>query len=242
MSDVQMAQTNRFEHLVFDLDDTLLDTYRQLIPHAAKEACNAMINAGLKVDTESCLQARDTFLRSEWRAEERGSVYTYLVDRFGVRDGADGKEVEKAGYDAFHNRDVEPDISLFPGARELLHDLRSKYILHLVTAGHEATQRMKILILGLESTFDSIHIVDPSKGQTKGDAFKAIMAETRSHPSKMLSIGNRLDTDIAEAKRLGWKGCWIRYGEHAGTRPSNNNEAPDFSISNIQELVLACRL
>jgi FMN phosphatase YigB (HAD superfamily) len=227
-----------FDHLVFDLDDTLLDTFGQLIPRASKEACVAMIEAGLATDLETCLLARDQIAKTNGRAD----LYRNLVQRFGVREGASADAVAAAGHRAFHDRTVERDISLFAGTRDMLHDLRPRYRLYLVTAGSPGTQQEKIDILKLEDSFDEIHIVNIMRGETKGKTFASIQNTHGGQPSRYLSVGNRLDTDIAPAKRLGWKTCWVTYGEYAYTSPSDEFEMPDFEISTMEELLSTCRL
>lgn len=41
--------------IAFDLDDTLVDTSQLLVPLAARQACEAMINNGVKGDIDTCL-------------------------------------------------------------------------------------------------------------------------------------------------------------------------------------------
>lgn len=232
------AMNRPFDHLVFDLDDTLLDTFQQLIPQAARESCRAMIEAGLATDEDSCLAERNEFVRTH----PRQGLYKHLVQRFGVRPNVDPNHVAQLGYDAFHIREVESNIDLFPGAKELVHELAKNYRVHLVTAGNRPTQAAKIRILGISELFESIHHVDPTCGLRKRDAFQAIMSRTCARPERCLSIGNRLDTDISEAKILGWKTCWVRYGEYAHMKPRDEFETPDFEIDQIRELRAACGL
>jgi FMN phosphatase YigB (HAD superfamily) len=228
----------KLRYLVFDLDDTLLDTSQQLIPAASRESCEAMIQAGLNATIELCLQARDELVKTPLRYD----LYHQLVQRFGVRDEADGAAVTDRGYHAFHDREVESDISLIPGAREMLVALGDRYELHLVTAGNRPTQEQKIQLLDLTDFFKSIHHVDPTQGETKQNVFSSIMNSSRLAPEKHLSIGNRLDTDIGEAKRLGWMTCWVRHGEYSYLKPADDFERADFEISQITELVRRCQL
>lgn len=227
-----------FDHLVFDLDDTLLDTYGQLIPPASREACSAMIEAGLATDVQSCLLARDEIARTNGRAD----LYRNLVARFGVRAGANEDQVASSGHKAFHERSVERDITLFAGTRDMLRDLRSRYRLYLVTAGAPGTQQEKIDILKIEDSFDEVHIVNIMRGESKGQAFASILKTHGGEPVRYLSIGNRLDTDIAPAKRLGFKTCWVTYGEYAYTSPKDEFELPDYEIADMEELIPTCRL
>ncbi len=229
---------NRFDHLVFDLDDTLLDTYGQLVPQAAKEACAKMMERGLATDIATCLKVREEIAQTSARTD----LFTNLVARLGVTRGAVPKEIADAGFKAFYDRKVESSITLLPGLRDILHGLRDKYGLHLVTAGHPDTQEEKLRILDLRSLFDTTTIVNTFAQETKGLAFRAIAKRTGSTAPKHLSIGNRLDTDIAPAKILYWTTCWVKHGEYARSAPANDFEKPDHTISSVMELISTCQL
>ena len=227
-----------FEFLVFDLDDTLLDTYGQLVPQASREACQAMISNGLNASLEQCLKTREDMAQTE----KRINLFENMTASLGVRTGVDPFSVALSGFEAFYDRKVESTISLFPAAREMLRMLKETYSLHLVTAGHRKTQKEKVTILDLEPLFDSITIVDTFEGQTKSKAFQNIQIQTGARPESHLSIGNRLDTDIAPAKSMNWSTCWVKYGEYARSKATSTFEKPDFTIAAIQELVSVCRL
>lgn len=232
------AKRRPFDHLVFDLDDTLLDTYRQLVPQASREACERMIESGLSTDLQSCLAARDEIAQTDGRKY----LFESLVQRFGTTGPRSVQDVADAGFKAFYDRKVESNLSLFPGLRDMLHDLRNAYGLHLVTAGHPDTQEEKLKILDLHSLFNSVTIVNTFARETKRGAFEAIAQRTNESAVRHLSIGNRLDTDIAPAKDIGWTTCWVRYGEYARSTPLTPSETPDFTLSKITELIETCRL
>ncbi len=238
MSDNKTDKMRPFAHLVFDLDDTLLDTSRQLLPRASRDACAAMIVAGLEATLEQCGKAWDEHHVSQ----DRHEIFTHLVEHFGVRGGSDAASVAQRGFHAFYNRKVESTISMFPKMREMLLDLHKNYGIHLVTAGNRATQDEKIRILKISNLFDGIYHIDPSRGEFKRDAFNRIMSKTACPPEQYLSIGNRIDSDIAEAKALGWKTCWVRYGEHSSMLPTSALEEPDFVIDMTNELIEKCHL
>lgn len=234
-----------FEHLVFDLDDTLLDTYRRLLPRASRDACAAMVNAGLETDVETCLLACAELRKKRTHAGEppsRNEIFFALAQRFNVREGVHPDDVAQAGFRAFYERKVDTDISLLPGARETLAELRHRYDLYLVTSGTPTTQYEKIRILDIAGYFKEIICVDLTKDERKYSAFTKIMRATGSEPECHLSIGNRIDTDIAEARLLNWKTCWVQYGEYADREPLNESERPDFIIRDIKELIETCRL
>ena len=47
--------------IFFDLDDTLFDTYGQLVEAAIRDSCDIMVKAGLNTDIASCIKKRHTF-------------------------------------------------------------------------------------------------------------------------------------------------------------------------------------
>lgn len=216
-----------FEHLVFDLDDTLIDTNSQLVPHATREACEKMIAAGLRTDLATCMRTRDEIAQTPARKH----LFIALAQKF----GAPSDEIARIGERAFYDRKITEDLQLFPGVREMLQALGQKYSIHLVTSGAPETQEEKLDILKLKNSFDSISIVNTLAHETKDKAFAKIAPFA-------LSIGNRLDTDIAPAKRLGWQTCWVKHGEYARSTPSTKDEKPDFTIATIQDLISTCRL
>jgi putative hydrolase of the HAD superfamily len=232
-----MSQSEIVE-IAFDLDDTLFDTSEQLVPKATTDAFTAMIAAGLLSSESKCWEERTKFILQN----ARQGLFAHLVAFFGVRNGVDPDEVVATGYHVFHEREVPEEIELFPGAADLLASLKTQYVLHLVTSGTRPTQERKIEILKIAHFFQSIHHVDPSRGQRKREAFSQIQSQRETVPQKCLSVGNRLDSEIADAKELGWLTCWMRHGEYSLLTPQNNFEIPDFEITQLVELRSQCRL
>lgn len=223
-----------FRHITFDLDDTLLDTSGALIPAAARRAVEAMITAsqGRLGDVQLWLSKRIEILRADPRAD----VWLQLAR------GDD--EIADVGRRAFFTHPIESlpheAMRVTPGAFEILDWAQENSTLHLVTSGDRKTQEKKIERLGIARYFESIHFVDPKHayGRTKNDAFKEIQSRFPGlSPIEFLSIGNRVDMDLGEAKILGWKTAWIRYGEHASLTPQKNEEIPDYEVASLSDLL-----
>ena len=230
--------TRSFTCIAFDLDDTLLDTSRLLVPQAARESAAAMVAAGVATDVDGVLAARERLIKENPRAP----LYDRIVAEFGMREGRPSTQAAIAGHSAFRRREVERDIMLSPTATELLARLRLNYKLYLVTSGDQATQMRKIEILQLAPYFQKIYLVDSDLGMRKGEAFAQIASLCGVAPHQCLSVGNRVDTDIAEARALGWRACWISCGEYARMLPSSFDETPDFKIERLEDLESACQL
>ncbi|CAM2009369.1 HAD family hydrolase [Acanthopleuribacter pedis] len=233
-----MVSGSRFRVLIFDLDDTLLDTWAQLVQPAAREACQAMVAAGLATDVTTCLGKRAALFREAPRAD----LYASLVAFFGVdtarADGLDEaahrRRVRDAGYDAYFKRDVRGPLRPFDGVYELLEALQAEHRLHLVTSGSPPTQQRKIELLALAGYFHGIHLVDSPAGQKKESALTAIRA-TYAHVEAhhFLCVGDRVDREIRAANQLGMVSCRIRYGEFAHLDARDAFEEPHYELSEV---------
>ena len=221
-----------FRVLVFDLDDTLLDTWGQLVAPAAREACAAMIATGLDTELDACVRERERL----FLAHPGCDVYDLLVARFGVLAGADGTAVREAGHEAYFNRDVTPNIRPFEKVPHMLAHLGRLHLLYLVTSGHPATQQQKVAHLRLGPHFRSIHYVDNRAGVTKSEVFAQLLAKATCPPAAFLIIGDRLDREIRAGKALGMATCHVHRGEFSHLQPSDPLEQPDYRIGHIHEL------
>lgn len=166
-------------HLIFDLDDTLLDTTSVLLPIA------------------------------------------------------NTPEFEKR---------IQEELPLLPGAIENLKSLKGRYRLFLLTQGRSQFQQAKIKSLGIESFFERIYFVDPSKGESKTQAFRRMCEDMGAPPDTFLSIGNRRSTDIREAKSCGMQTCLFSYGEHSDETVECDADIPDFEVHHHKELIPVCKL
>ncbi len=223
-----------FEHIVFDLDDTLLDTSGTLVPIAVRRACLAMIDAGLPMTIDDALLRRAELLRHNPRVD----TWTELAQAAPEPQRA---RIAEAGSSAFYRYNVDelPASAFRPqeGALELLQFASQRSKLHLVSAGDEQTQRKKIERLEIEKFFSSIHLVQPGPGN-KHRAFAEIAEKFRTSPDeRFVSVGNRVDTDLGEAKTLGWSTVWIRAGEHVSIQPLTSQEIPDFEAGSPMVLL-----
>lgn len=221
-----------YTSLIFDLDDTLLDTWGQLVQPAAREACQAMIDAGLRADLDTALRQRQAFHMDAPRSD----LYARLTEHFDVREGVEPRTVRDAGHNAYFNREVEAGIRLFEGAHDLLAKSAASFTLFLVTSGHPDTQRQKVRLLDIAHHFEDVFYVWSSKGETKKAAFEQILERTGHEPHQHLAVGDRLDREIKAANNLGMRSCHIHYGEFRHIAPSAPDEEPHIQITHIREL------
>lgn len=225
----------KYKSIAFDLDDTLLDTSGLLVPMAARRACEAMIAAGLRCEMDECLRMRHDLASSFSHTE----IFTQILNRYGTNQ--QGKAIHDA-LEEFYNPQVPETLPLLPGSLENLEKLKLRYNLFLVTMGSHETQVKKIKALGIEGHFKKIYILNGFIGEKKDSAFKHILDSEGHHPQELLSIGNRLSSEIRDGKRLGATTCYFAYGEHIGEKPQFPEDHPDFTVSHHKDLISTCGL
>lgn len=225
----------KYKSLAFDLDDTLLDTSHLLVPMASRNACEAMIEAGLRCNLQECMRLRHLMAAELSHSE----IFARIINQF----GSDNNELAlQKALEKFYRPDVPGALPLMPGALENLKSLAQKYKLFLVTQGDRETQRKKIQALDIEKFFAKVFILDSFAGQKKETAFRQIIQEEHLQPEEFLSIGNRLSSEIRDAKRCGSDTCYFAFGEHFGEQVQFPEDRPDFTITHHQELIHTCGL
>lgn len=213
--------------VVLDLDDTLIDTTSQLVGPAHTEAAAAMIAAGLSGGLEEVARKRLALAR----AHPRESVDALVASYFGCDDVA----VVRAGHDAFYNRKVT-HLEPFEDSIPVLQELGSRGTQRLLlTVGHPGTQRQKIELAGLGPHVDEVVIVD-SREPDKEPALVRLLVGRSLDPTSVVVIGDRIDREIAAARRLG---CWavrVDHGEGRFARPASPEEQPHYTVPGIGAL------
>jgi HAD superfamily hydrolase (TIGR01549 family) len=122
------------------------------------------------------------------------------------------------------------------GAAEAIHFLARHY--HLATLSNNLLIANDLLRdYGLWDCF-TISGNSAEVGFSKPDPrlFRSVLDRAGCQPAEVLMVGDRLDNDIAPAKRLGLKTARIRTGWYRDVEPCSHEEWPDYEASSLLEL------
>jgi len=215
--------------ILFDLDDTIADTFGTILVAAERAAVTALIEHGLRADFDTGWAA----LREIRRAKPGARFMTALVDRFGATDPEACVEAAREVF--FASRPEE--IGLVDGAREVLAELRGRgIVLHLVTFGVPEAQVRKVEVLGIRGDFESVHIVPLIDGPDKTAVFATLLEASGSAPEEVWVVGDRPPGEVKCGNALGLYTVRIRRGEFARLDPADPSEEPDVTIEDLREL------
>lgn len=165
--------------VVFDLDDTLIDTRNVLLPLALKRVVDA---TGIPLE----------------KLDPRGKrIDEVLAGVLGVTP-AQREAAARAWY-----RPEVPPLTPFPGARDVLEALRGRVRLVLLTRGDPARQKRKIEQCGLGPLFDEIVIRPIEAPGSKRDDLAALLARHRIGASRCGVIGDDDRDELRHARELG---------------------------------------
>lgn len=213
------------EAIVFDLDDTIVDTFTSLIMPLESQAVSEMLAAGLtEADPE---EVRELILRLRRQAPER--IEELLVQNF---PEAKGKALE-ARREVFAHASPD-DLRIEPAVREMLRQMHARYNTYLVTTGRPDFQNRKLNQLGIRNLFKGIAVLASGSEATKESWLSSLVTDGY-HTQSVVVVGNRLDNEIKAGHRLGMITVWVKYGEGCELIPSEETGEPDYVISHILE-------
>ncbi|MBU6149625.1 MAG: HAD family hydrolase [Verrucomicrobia bacterium] len=180
--------------VLFDLDDTLIETTQSIVEPRLDRVLDKMISSGLNIED------RDEALLVLERLNRTGSSSKEALEEFIFLYGGDRALLvhgQKIISDPEFN-DLTPQMVI--GSEKLLYDLKSIANLILVTRGDEIFQQSKMKKSGLPySLFSKIEVTSSSK---KG-CYETILKEFKTPPNRVIVVADRIEDDLEPAKELG---------------------------------------
>lgn len=212
--------------LVFDLDDTLVDTFGLLITPLEQHA--AEIIASL----EGVSRSKDSLL--EFLLQLRRKSPRQLHDELAKVAPDKAEVVIRAHRQVFEDFSIDA-LQIASDVTAMLVSLSGRSRLVLLTEGDLTLQRRKIDHLGIGPLFEQVLIVDPSNGDSKRSAIKQLLQSSDRTTSNVVVIGNRLDNELEAAHELGAKTVWVRQGE-GSEMPQPQHRVADAVVLSVLDL------
>jgi putative hydrolase of the HAD superfamily len=214
--------------IIFDLDDTLIDTSGFVTPYKFKLALHRMVEAGLKEDplAYQILQEIDS------RSESTRETLNIFLERC--------CQAPKSFFDIAMQAFVEPlpedfTIKTWDDADRVLTDLKKDHVLAIVTMGDSYFQMEKIKKAGLEPTmFCKIIVATASQVNSKKAHYQSLMDELKVPPSEVMVIGDRIGNDLTPAKELGATTVHLLKGR--GINSKGPKKDVDFTICELEDI------
>lgn len=212
--------------IIFDLDDTLIDTSGCITHFKLEDALNAMVREGLSIDNFQ--EALQLLRRLDSTSDSARSALAEFVEILGKEKSF----FEVAVKEVYEN--LPHDLPIFPldGALELLSDLGTQHQLGLVTIGKQALQMEKMKKAGIDSRIFSKIVVTEEKN--KKPHYQMIMDELGYTPLEVIVCGDRMALDLVPARELGFKTVKMQWGR--GLNTAGFKGEADYCISELKEL------
>jgi YjjG family noncanonical pyrimidine nucleotidase len=222
---------NKYEWLLFDVDNTLLDFSK-----ASKESFfKSFEDYGMECSDELYKKYKVENTKV-WVAFENKEIDTDTLKRIRFKGFFDlqGIEIDPFEFNTAYVDNLVAVSEVYPGAVELIKKLSQKYKVSIITNGLKEAQRPRLAHVGMIDLFDSI-IVSDEIGVAKPDVqFFEHTYKTIPNPpdkSKIIVIGDNLMSDILGGQNFGVDTCWISH-----KKENRSNIIPPYSIDSVFDI------
>jgi putative hydrolase of the HAD superfamily len=233
----------RLTHLVFDLDNTLIDfvTFKK---RTALAAAKAMRFAGLQAKEEEVIEGIFE-IYSKYGIEYQKTFGKLLWEKFPVEGLDNFERIQQAGILAYL-KEKFVSLKTYPEVEPTLDELLKRgFKLCILTDAprNKAWQRMELT--GLSKYFSTVTTFDDSKAHKPNvEAFNALFKKGGFKPENALIVGDNPERDILGGKNAGMKTALAKYGQiskgEKGTTIGylgGKGEKADFELGSFREIL-----
>lgn len=204
--------------LIFDLDDTLIPTTKEIAPIRLRQAFDKM---GVTF-TDEVIAFNEKASRSE-------EVLRHFCDKYKLSSVIVEEGLQVLNYAPF------PPKVLFQKDEEVVHlleHLSQKHLLTLVTKGKKEIQEEKMRLFGIPSDlFQEKVIVEEGEKRPHYERLASKWGEKK----KIAVIGDRIEIDLRGAKELGFHTIHMEQGR--GKYVKGDKSIVDYTIRHMSELL-----
>ncbi len=191
--------------IIFDLDDTLIDTSGCVTPFKMKECVKALMHMGVKLPSMAYEELMQLNVGSSKSKDALSS--------FARSYGATQDQIDRVLDLLTSSLPDDFIVQMTPKAKEILEFYRSLHHLALVTGGHPPFQREKLKKAGVDSSvFSMISIPEDS---VKKPSYEMLQEKFSLPPSEIWVCGDRIEMDLKPGFELGFNTIHMRWGRGA---------------------------
>lgn len=212
--------------IIFDLDDTLIDTSGSIFPGILKNVLREIESDGFSIKN---------FNRSYEELLRLNTHHMSLkeaIEEFLEINGASKRCLNVALGAAYENPVFNDPIHPVEDAIEVLQELSASHPLVLVTKGKERIQREKMERAGISTQFFT-KLYFCTDGDKK-KVYKKVSEQMGISPLNAVVCGDRISLDLTPAKELGYKTVQFKWGRGLGN--TGFKKDVDYTILSLKEL------
>lgn len=221
----------RYQTLLFDVDDTLLDF------HAAEDQALRKLfaseNMALTPEMKTAYQKMNLGL---WEEFEKGQITRQQVteNRFGRLFQQFGIAVDSSALEQRYRSFLNEGHQLLGNSRQIIADLAQKADLYVVTNGVSKTQYRRLTDAQLLPYFKDIFVSEDTGYQKPMPEYFDYVFRRIPHFTKeeTVIIGDSLTSDIKGGANVGIDSIWLNPGKKALMA----GITPTYEISRLEEL------
>ncbi len=190
--------------IIFDLDDTLIDTSGSVTPFKMRECLKRFVAEGLQIsDFESAYADLLEINSKSYRSKD---ALVHFLKKFKGNPALVSLAMEEMTKPLPSNF----SIPTTPHAKEILENFANFHTLALVTGGHPSFQMEKLEKAGIDrAIFSNIAIPEDS---VKKPFYERLLQEFSLSPQEGLVCGDRIAMDLTPAFELGLTTVHMRWG------------------------------
>lgn len=194
--------------IIFDLDDTLIDTSGAITPYQLRGALRELICCEPVSEKQPFFE---TLYEELLHCNATASSSKQAVIHFGRQLGCREESVAKAVQALQRALPAHISVPLTQGAQECMDQfVRMSYDLALVTSGDPSFQMEKLEKSGIDPSLFSNMVVPV--GGTKGPSYQVLQTAFGVGPRDVWVFGDRPEVDLRPAYDLGFHTVFRRWG------------------------------
>jgi len=198
-----------YRHIFFDLDHTLWDFTTNSRATLAELHVEFGLEAAGIPSAGELVSVYEEVNKELWGQYERGHLpkevmrvlrFRTTLLHFGVQERGLAATLSHEYLERCPRR-----TALHDGAEALLHDLRSRYKLHIISNGFEEVQRVKLSSAGIEALFHTV-VTSERAGASKPSPriFEHAGKRAGAGAAESLMVGDNVISDMLGARQAGW--------------------------------------